>query len=456
MENNEIHIKDLFNEGFKEYSTYNTFRSIPSVIDGLKNGQRKCVYGVSVLANTDKTVKVASLAGSISSMTEYHHGETSLADTIVGLAQGFTGSNNINIFYPDGQFGNILNPKGAAAHRYIFTRQSSAYPYIFRKEDSKILDYQMEEGKKIEPVNFYPIIPLCLVNGSKGIGTGYATNILNYDPVEIINELVGFLTGKKKKIKDKWIPHYHGFKGSIARDPESPSRVIFKGVMKVTNTTTIEITCLPLGISLIKYKEHLNKLEDAGFIKEYSDFSNEESFKFIVKVPRSTTNLSEEALFKKFKLESKDSENLNLWKGEHLKCYDTVREIMEDFVEIRSSAYEARRSFQLDEIKSQIDSLSEKMKFIKWYLKNSLQFTKLKKDQLIKKLEDEGFNEIDKLIRMQFFDITREQLIKLKEQIVSKKEYLKELKATTASELWISDLKDLKTFLTKKFYKEAE
>lgn len=63
---------------------------------------------------------MVQLAGYVSEHSAYHHGEVSLQQAIVGMAQNFVGSNNINLLRPNGQFGTRLQGgKDAASARYV-------------------------------------------------------------------------------------------------------------------------------------------------------------------------------------------------------------------------------------------------------------------------------------------------------------------------------------------------
>ena len=135
-------------------------------------------------------IKLAQLSGYVAEVSSYHHGEVSLSQTITALAQDFVGTNNINLLLPEGQFGNRYNGiKGAASPRYIFTNLNPVTRKIFKEDDDNLLLYNVDEGLKIEPVWYAPIIPMVLVNGAEGIATGWSTSIPNYNPIELADNL---------------------------------------------------------------------------------------------------------------------------------------------------------------------------------------------------------------------------------------------------------------------------
>jgi len=171
-----VTFSDFINRELVLFSNADNERSIPSLVDGLKPGQRKVMF--TCFSRAHKEVKVAQLAGAVGEKSAYHHGEQSLMQTIVGLAQDFVGSNNINLLLPIGQFGTRLQGgKDSASPRYIFTQLNPVTQALFNKADEPVLKPLYEENSKIEPEWYCPVIPLVLVNGAEGIGTGWSTKV---------------------------------------------------------------------------------------------------------------------------------------------------------------------------------------------------------------------------------------------------------------------------------------
>eukprot|EP00828_Plagiopyla_frontata_P035759 TRINITY_DN47367_c0_g1_i2.p2 TRINITY_DN47367_c0_g1~~TRINITY_DN47367_c0_g1_i2.p2 ORF type:complete len:190 (-),score=24.39 TRINITY_DN47367_c0_g1_i2:586-1155(-) len=180
------------------FSVSDNLRSIPCICDGFKPGQRKILYSC-FLKRLKSEIKVAQLSGYVSEKSAYHHGEVSLQQTIIGLAQRFVGSNNISLLDPNGQFGTRdVGGKDAASARYIFTNLSGIARKIFVEEDDHIVNYLEDDGERVEPEWYMPVIPMCLVNGAEGIGTGWSTSIPNYNYKVIANEIKEkLLTGRQ-------------------------------------------------------------------------------------------------------------------------------------------------------------------------------------------------------------------------------------------------------------------
>ena len=193
-----VSINDFVNKELVLFSRQDCIRSIPSMIDGLKPSQRKVLYGC-LKRDLTKEIKVVQLSGYISETVLYHHGEQSLNQTIISMAQDFVGSNNLNFLVPNGQFGTrIMGGKDSASPRYIYTYLQPITKYVFREEDEPLLAKQEEEGVVIEPKHFLPILPTVLVNGATGLGTGWSTTICNHNPVEVVDRLIDRLLEKKQ------------------------------------------------------------------------------------------------------------------------------------------------------------------------------------------------------------------------------------------------------------------
>ena len=146
-----VTIRDLVNKELVLFSIEDNIRSIPNLVDGLKPSQRKIIYAC-IKRNLISDIKVSQLAGYVSEHTSYHHGEQSLQDTIINLAQDFVGSNNINLLVPSGQFGTRLHGgKDSSSPRYIFTRLSKEFKNVFHPDDYNLLEYLNDDGLDIEP-----------------------------------------------------------------------------------------------------------------------------------------------------------------------------------------------------------------------------------------------------------------------------------------------------------------
>lgn len=437
-----ISARNFFNSAFKSFSLYDNVRSIPG-IDGLKPSQRKAIYGTLLRGENAGELQVERLASYIATVTDYHHGVISMVSTIVGLAaRRFPGSNNMNLFVPEGQFGSRLT-KEAGAGRYIGTYMSKCFRQLFKKDDDAILEHHEVDGEMIEPKYYLPILPIVLINGATGQGTGHAVEIKSYHPDQIRDAVVKVLDGKKLK-HGTLVPWFRGFHGTVERNPEN-GQISMIGKLEVVNSTTIKITELPIGMFLDSYKEHLNALEEAEFITSSVDASTEDAFEFTVKVPRSTSILPEAELYKKFKLISRDTENFTLWNDQgKLQRLPSAEAVIEMYVPWRLSFYEIRRQRMIADTAEQIRFQSEVVRFIKFYLSNVKTFRDTSKADLVEILLSNKFPDYDRLLSMAIWNLTKDKIAELEKKLVDLKAYLATLKADTAGEMYKRELKSFK------------
>lgn len=437
----KIRVKDYIHSELKEFSLYDNVRSIPILFDGFKPSQRKAIYGTLNRGEGAPEIQVERLAAYVAERSDYHHGTGSMESTIVGLANNYAGSNNVNLLVPSGQFGSRLT-KDAAASRYIFTKLSNNFRQLFRKEDDLILEYNYSDGEKIEPKYYLPILPMVLVNGSQGTGTGHASLILSYHPNKL-RDLILQVLDNKTLTKNKLVPWFNGFKGKVERDLVS-GQVVVTGKLEVINTTTIRISEIPVGLYHDQYQEILFKLEDEGFIKSFDSRSTEESFDFLVQCPRTTTALDLDKLYQKFKLISRDTENFTLWneKGT-LERFDSAESVIERFVPWRLTKYEERRLKLIEVVNEKIRILNEKIRFITFYLENVLLFRDTKKAKLIEILLENKFEDYDKLLNLPIWSLTKDKIDELKDTLAEEKKYLHSLENTNSKEMYVKELNEL-------------
>lgn len=435
-------IKDLFADEVRSFSIYDCQRSLPSGVDGLKPAMRKIIYGM-LKKFPSQEVKVSIAAAGIQEVSCYHHG--SLEGTLVNMAKNYPGSNNLPFLEAIGQFGSRISPS-AAASRYIFTKLTDSFRQIFRKEDDGILNHMEDDGTVIEPEYYLPIIPTVLLNGSEGTGTGFACNILNYNPLHLISACEEVL--KHDKVKKDLVPWYSGYTGTIEKND---TQTIFTGKLEVRNTTTLVITELPIGSFTQKYRDVLNDLEDKGHVKSYVDDSAEEKTEFIVTCPRETLRKTEDELLKLFKLISRDTENFTVWLDNgKLKKFSYAKDLIEWFVGFRLGKYETRRQHLITNVSEKLTTLKERIVFIQYYLKHSKWFSETKKADIVAKLESVGFKNIDELLNIRVYNLTADQIEDLKNRVQEEETYLNTLENTTAKDMYLVDLHNLKDYVKTK------
>ncbi len=449
----EIDFTGFINKDLIHFSNYDLSRSIPSLCDGMKTSQRKILYSC-FKRNLKSEVKVAQLAGYISEHSAYHHGEMSLHGTIVGMAQDYVGSNNINLLYPGGQFGTrILGGKDAASPRYIHTKLEELTEIIFNKSDNEIVNYLDDDGYKVEPQYYVPIIPMILVNGSQGVGTGFSTFIPCYNPIDICQYLLNKLDNKEVIELKPW---YNNFTGDIIKS-DSDS-YISHGKFKITSYKTIEITELPIGTWTDNYKEFLEELLDdsnkkknekpkESIIKDYKNNSTESKISFTLEFNPSILKelLKENKLEKELKLASKFSTtNMHLFnKNNQVQKY-TVYDIIEEFYSLRYEFYIKRKNHLMMSLEQMMKVLNEKVRFINDVIEEKIIINKRSKDNIYQQLEDKDYLKVDNdykyLVNMPIYNLSLEKKLELENEASKKNNEYEELSNTSIETMWKNEL----------------
>jgi len=466
----EIPIPDFINKELIHFSNSDTLRSIGSVFDGLKPSQRKILYSC-FKRKLYSEIRVAQLSGYVSENAAYHHGEMSLQSAIIGMAQNFVGSNNINILEPNGQFGTrIMGGSDAASSRYIHTELNKLSDCIFPSADFPVLDYTEDDGCKVEPYYYVPIVPLVLINGMTGIGTGFSTNIPSFNPIDICKNIRNII-GSKEYMNMK--PWFKGFTGSIIQTGDKT--YMSKGVYNILNNTTIEITELPIGRWTEDYKDILNKLVidrstkegNKGIIVDYENQSTDTIvyFKIYLKPGYlSSAQWSEDnidKIEKDFKLTSTKNTsltNIHLYNETHtITKYEDIESIMREYCRIRINLYAKRKVYKLDILDKEIHLLSEKCRFILDIINGNLCIQQRTKDNIIQQLNEKEYTKInntyDYLLRLPIYTLSQEEidtLMKDKDNIISERQQLFEM---TSTDLWLFELSQFEKYY-KKFLKK--
>jgi len=437
-------ISEFLSSEYKEFAMYVIEgRAIPSVIDGFKPTQRKIIHisNQTWKTGSEKTLKVFQLSGKVASDCYYHHGDASLSNAIITMAQRF--KNNAPLLEEDGQFGSLRSPQ-AGAPRYIGTKLSENFKLIYK--DFELLEYKEEEGESIEPKYFLPIVPAVLLNGSSGIAVGFASNVLNRDIKSIIDACVKVLAGKEPgEVK----PSLNGFNGEFIQDKENNKRWIIRGKYDKVNTTTVKITELPPSMTYEKYEDILDKLVDDKVIVTYDD-NCKDNIDYTIKFTRSDLDkLDEDKLIKLLKLEESSTEIFStLDEFGKLMIFENTSDIIKYFVDFRLKYYHKRKQFLLDKLNRELKILSNRGRFIKAIIDGKLKVNNVSKVIIIEGIETMSLDKIDDsydyLLRMPIYSLTKEMYDKLKEDFTIKKEEIKVLESTDPKDMYILDLTELK------------
>ena len=492
-EEKEVRFSKFIHSDMIHFSNDDLSRSIPSLIDGLKPSQRKILYG-AFLRGLDKTeVKVAQLAGFVSDKAAYHHGEASLTGAIVNMAQNYMGSNNINVLKPNGQFGSRLhNGADSASPRYIWTQLEALTSIIFNPSDDAILNKQVEDNEPIEPEFYAPIIPMILVNGTHGIGTGFSTKVPPYDPKEIIQNIKNKLNNKSMNDMDPW---WAGFEGQIAKIDDQNYEIY--GTWSINDNKLI-VTELPVGESTFGYKQFLEKLLEGDIEKKvvkpagkavkgkpaakpkpaakkednfigYKEANTDTKVYFELEFTSGYLDKAKE-LDKTYHLCKKYStSNMHLFDANGtIKKYATPLEIIDEYFYVRLDLYQKRKDHELAILQFQLRMISYKVKFILMIVEKKLVVNNKKKSDLESELEKLKFPRLGKnkddedgsynyLLSMSIYNLTNEKIEELKKQESDKETEYEELDNLSIETIWLNELTKLEKEYDKWItYKEKE
>ncbi|CAN2389744.1 DNA topoisomerase II activity [Pristimantis euphronides] len=476
-----LSFNDFINKELILFSNSDNERSIPSLVDGLKPGQRKVLF-TCFKRNDKREVKVAQLAGSVAEMSAYHHGEQALMMTIVNLAQNFVGSNNVSLLQPIGQFGTRLHGgKDAASPRYIFTMLSPLARLLFPNMDDNLLKFLYDDNQRVEPEWYMPIIPIVLVNGAEGIGTGWACKLPNYDTREIVNNVKRMLDGLDPY---PMLPSYKNFKGTIQELGQN--QYAMSGEIYVLDRNTIEITELPVRTWTQVYKEQvlepmLNGTEKTpALISDYKEYHTDTTVKFVVKMTEEKLAQAEAAgLHKVFKLQTSLTCN-SMVLFDHMGClkkYETVQDILKEFFDLRLHYYSLRKEWLMGMLGAEATRLNNQARFILEKIQGKITIENKTKRELVQMLLQKGYEsdpvkawkeaqekaaeeddngdqnednssdsgttsgpDFNYILNMPLWSLSKEKVDELVKQRDMKGKELNDLKRKTPPDLWKEDL----------------
>ncbi|KAL8691878.1 MAG: hypothetical protein Q9218_002983 [Villophora microphyllina] len=477
MTSNKISYTDFVNKELILFSMADNMRSIPSVVDGLKPGQRKCMF-TCLKRNLRKDVKVLELAGQVMGATAYAHGEASIYSTITGLAQTFVGSNNVNCLEPSGNFGSRLQGgSDSASARYIYTRLSPFARKVYLTSDEPLLTYNTDDDKTIEPETYMPVVPMVLINGADGIGTGWSSSIPNYNPEDIVENLKRMMDGEATKTM---IPWFRDFKGTVT--PNGPDRFKFSGIVKQTGANEVEITELPIRMWTQDFKDKIVDIIKAekspSWIRDYDDYNTHKDVHFIIRMEEKYMEAAlKEGLEERFKLsKSVATSNLVAFDPEgRITKYATVDDMLKEFFGVRIKFYEKRKQYMLSQMTRDLKRYTNQSRFIRMIIDSQLIISRKKKVDLVKELKAKNFKAIakiadaskqgeiepaleneeeneediaigassyDYLLGMPLWSLTKERVDKLEQMIGDRELEIDKLLKMSREDLWKVDLDD--------------
>jgi DNA topoisomerase-2 len=477
----EVNYEEFIDRDLIHFSNRDLERSINHICDGLKESTRKILFACFKRKLYTNEIKVAQLAGNVSEVTAYHHGEQSLQQAIIGMAQIFVGTNNINLLVPNGQFGSRLVSAGsdASSPRYIFTLLSELSRLIFKEEDNNILNYLEEDGQMIEPEYYIPIIPMILVNGGVGIGTGFSTNIPQFNPDDIISACLKICNNVSASASEsasdmyqiiddlelsELTPWYLGFTGQIEKGAKGS--YVSKGTCTWLDDNTLEITELPIGMWTEDYKEFLEQMmtNNLNFLKSFENHYTSKNVRFVLHFSGDVRAKLGDKFDTEFKLVSSKNlsiNNMHLYSSEGaIRKYSNTSYILKEWSKIRIDKYIERKAHQIKVLEKDYNILSAKIRFIIDVIEGRIEIMNKKLTEIAQRLTELKYPKIHQtetdesesptnangysyLLKMPISQLTYDRKIILEKEVADLSRKLEDLQNTRIEQMWKIELEQL-------------
>jgi len=442
-------IEDMVYEELMLFAICANRRAIPRMTDGFKD-----VYGKILFAATKESETnfegVEEFQGSVKKLTKYRHGPDSLKGAIISMAQDFPRSNNIPFLIGQGQFGSRIGlGDDASAPRYIFCKPSKVINFMFRKEDLPLMKQEEENGKQTGYINYLPILPPHLLNFCTGIGWGWSSKALQYNPLDLIEWIRYYVQHIKdgkpvSKFKPpKVFPWWRGYNGVVFR--KTNGKLTNRGFFTEENGK-VYVTEIPISVSAEKYKEHLDTLIGQGKLTAYYPTGvdpNKPEFKL--------EGLAESHLnFKDLGLECSLTESGMTFLDE----YDIPRNYVHGFNEVmacwcknRYKAYIERKKIYAQKLEEDLRMINLKLSFVEDIIATPprLVISNKKESEYMPYMEAKGYPKT--FLKMAISSLTKEKADKLRKEAGNLEAQVKHYLLTSPGNLWLQDLKELKEFL---------
>jgi DNA topoisomerase-2 len=452
-DNRTVGVSDFINLEVCHFSKDDNDRSIPSIMDGLKPSQRKILY-IAFKHAVNTEMKVAQLGPLVSQKADYHHGEQSLMGAIIKLAQNYVGANNINLLLPLGAFGTRLaNGADAASPRYIFTRVNPVALKLFDPRDNVLLNHLKIDGTPIEPEWFAPVLPVVLINGSIGIGTGFSTTIPQYNPVDLAGYIKAMLQGEEASKTLR--PWYRDFKGEIQWLGDSSKYVTFGVWTFIDRSRCLHITELPIGVATDAYTKLCRKLlekENSPLDDvKYGNTDTVVDFQIIFKPAEYAKykSMSREKIVADFHLSSSFStSNMHMFNSEgRMSLYPDVYTIIDYYYAKRLELYYKRKVALEHELNYRMLILNNKAKFIAAVKEGKIEQRNMTEASLLAVLQKDfdpdtrsSGGAYEYLLSMSYRSFAKENKEKMLAAVEVAQQELDTLQSTTPESMWMHDI----------------
>ena len=477
-----INCSDFIKNDWLDYSYDACLRAIPSCIDGLKPSQRKILYVLlnnykPAKSNTEENAKnfkkVFQICGEVAQKGYYHHGDQSLNGTIIAMAQDFTGSNNLPLLAYSGSFGSRdMNGDDAGAPRYISSTIHEVARYVFPQSDDSLLIPNIEDNNKVEPIYYIPIIPMILVNGAIGIGTGYSTTILQHNSLSIIKIVKKYIDNYKsiEQSKDNknssidtlnFKPHYNYYTGNIELDEDKNNYAVY-GVWNIKGFV-VNVTEVPFTISKQKFIKNLQKLYEENILLDFQENKSKSinDFNFTITFNENSDNIicsdeetiDEDYVIKKLGLEARLSlSNIVAFDSNNKLTHFINESIMfKEWFNTRKNLYIKRKDKIINEYKYNINFISEKARFIKGVIDKTIILNMRLKKDIENDLNNMKFIKIEDsynyLLNLPISSLTKEKYDELINKLENLKKEYENYNKLSIYDIWINELNELDNYI---------
>ncbi|MDP4638018.1 MAG: DNA gyrase/topoisomerase IV subunit A [Crocinitomicaceae bacterium] len=431
-----IPVGGLYENWFLDYASYVILeRAVPALNDGLKPVQRRILHSMKELED-GRYNKVANIIGN--TMKYHPHGDASIGDALVQLGQKEL------LIDCQGNWGNTLTGDGAAAPRYIEARLSKfALHVAFNpKTTNWLLSY---DGRNKEPEQLPMKFPLLLAQGAEGIAVGMACKFLPHNFIELIDQSINHLRGKKVEL----LPDFPN--GGMAdftgyNDGLRGGRVRVRAKIKKVDNKTLTIHEIPFGTTTGSLIESVIKANDKGKIKikKIEDNTSSEAEIIVHLFPGVSPDKTIDALYAFTDCEVSMAPNSSIIDGEKPRFLG-VTEILKINTDNTVRLLKLELEIRLDELERQWHFSTLEKLFInnemyidfKHYSDRETLYVYLYKrfepfkKQLIRSIEDEDLQKLTQIpmIRITRFDSTKadDALLKIEEEIQVVKAHLNNL-----------------------------
>jgi DNA topoisomerase-2 len=271
---------DLDTKEFMQAAMLRTLKGL----DGLTPVRRK-ILTTCLKHDDNKYMKVFQLGGRVASEMAYHHGDASMNGAIIKMSQKYLGSNYYPLLEGKGQFGTRrCKGKNHGSPRYVRTRLNRVIVrQLYDKLDTPNLPKQYEEGDRVEPQYYLPILPMCILEHNMGVSYAWALRSMARDLDSVCSMMKALSDGKS--FKKKLALNTSNYTGEIK---PSADKITMTGVYKKVNDNTIVITELPIGIHSENYCKHLSESK-SSLISKVDNYSND---KILIKIKFKPDGLS--------------------------------------------------------------------------------------------------------------------------------------------------------------------